>query len=494
MDGKGDKTLALMSSKALGALLRFGGGLVVARFLTMTEYATYSQVMLIASTAVIIPAAFQQSLYYFIPLEAAYQRKRVIFSAIAAGLFFICLVTFFLLPFQKQVADLLNNPALIPVMPVTVVFLFCFCLSGYINPVLICLDEEIKLALAKGLSFILAFVVICASVTLHLRLGILIAGLAFSYAMLSVYTVFISRKLNREISIFSSVNWEEIQKQFGYSFPLFLGSIFGVIGRRLDQYLVSACFDVHEYAIYARGAIELPFSEIVTMSIFTILIPQFVRLYDQKDTRGILDLWRNGVRRVALIFFPFSAFFVLKAKPLMVLLFSEKYAESAPIFQVYAIQLIIGIALYGAIPRSTGKTNIIYRATIIFAISNLIMSYPLILAIGPIGAAVGTALSGFLGTSYYLVSIKRILKCKFGEVFPWKQLLQTASLAITSMIVVLLVFPVGLSPSIDILCSFLLFATIVLLCYFRFGFLTREDKIYLYSIFARIYHRVNILR
>lgn len=489
MSRRGDKTLILMLSKLLGSVLCFGGGLVIARYLTTNEYATFSQVMLIASTFAIIPAAFQQSLYYFIPLAVPQQWKKVIFSGFIGGLIFICIANSAMLPFRKQLADLLNNPALLPLMPMIIIFLFCFCLSGYIDPVLICLEEEVKLAIIRGLSFILAFVAICVSIIMHLELSILIVYLAVAHSILPVYTVYRSARLNREVSIISSVSWEEIRKQFSYAFPLFLSALFGVIGRRLDQYLISACFDTHDYAIYARGAIQLPFAEIVTMSIFTILIPEFVKLYNQSNVQKILFLWKEGVRRAALIFFPFAAFFILKAEPLMILLFSEKYADSAPIFQVYAIQLIVGIALYGAIPRSAGNTRVIYHATIIFGLSNLAISYPLILAIGPIGAAVGTAISGILSSFYYLVIIKRILKCKFRHVFPFKDLFKNALISIFAAVVVFAAVPCGYAHLPNVLCSFLLFAIIIPLCYFYFGLLTTDDKAYLNSTFTRFYNK-----
>lgn len=489
MQKKGDKALILMLSKLLGAILSFGGGILVTRFFTTDEYATFSQIMLIASTFAIIPAAFQQSLYYFIPLTDFHQWKTVIFSGFTGGLIFVCLAASVLLPFREQLLHSLNNPALTPLMPVIIAFLFCFCLSGYIDPVLVCLGEEIKLGIVKAMSFIFTFLAICLSIVMHLELGVLIILLTIALFIQPAYTVHKSVVLNRDVRIISSVSWEEMRKQFFYAFPLFLSALFGVIGLRLDQYLISVCFDIHEYAIYARGAIKLPFSEIVTMSVFTLYIPEFVKSYNRKNYENILVLWREGVRRIALIFFPFAAFFILRAEPLMVLLFSKKYAESAPVFQVYAFQLVSGIALYGAIPRSTGNIGFIFRATVIFALANIAMSYPLIYIIGPIGAAIGTAVAGILSSVYYLVSITKILKCKFRYVFPFTALFKNALISIIVAFLVFVAIPSGVSPLLNIIYSILIFLIIIPVCYFYFGLLTVDDRVYLFKLIKRFFNR-----
>jgi O-antigen/teichoic acid export membrane protein len=323
MISKGDKTIILMSSKVLGATLSFLGGILVARSFSLVEYASYSQVMLIASTFVIVPAVFQQSLYYFIPSVERTQKKRAIFSGITAGFIFTCILLILFFSFHKQLTNIINNNSLGEIIPQTIFFILCFSLSGYIDPIFISLEKEIKLAYAKSLCFLFALASICISIVLKQNMGFLFLVLGAAYMILPAYTIYESININKTEGFFSSISWAEIKKQFAYGLPLLLSSLITIIGRKLDQYLISIYFDTKEYAIYARGAIDLPFTEIVTLSIFSLMIPEIVRLYKHGNIKDILTIWKDGSRRVALLFFPFTGCFILNAKPLIIFLFTE---------------------------------------------------------------------------------------------------------------------------------------------------------------------------
>lgn len=171
------------------------------------------------------------------------------------------------------------------------------------------------------------------------------------------------------------------------------------------------------------------------------------------------------MRKNALIIFPLCALGLIFAEPLITLLYSSTYKASAPIFQVYLINLPLRIATYGIIFMALKKTKYIMINSIITLSMNLVLNIILVKLIGMIGAAISTVIVSWLSVAIYLYWIKNSLKLNLIELFPLPAIGKTAlSVTISALLSlsVLWIFGKGWLFQILALLAFII-------CYFFTG-------------------------
>ncbi len=474
-------TVVLMASRLLTALVTLGGGIIITRSLSKSDFASYSQIMLVGSTiSIITGVGLQQSLYYFVPQANDREKKTVVSRTLFLGILSIIIVVSLLFVFRYRLSSVLNNDQLLNLGVGMVLYAFFFTMSQFMEPILICFDDVRKLAIIRITTSLLVFTSILVPIILRLDVHTIIICIAISLCIPYFITLLYTFMLTGGAKFISIFEWSEIKNLYIYALPLTLSSVISIVGRRLDQYMISIMFEPDVFAVYTRGAMDIPLVTIVTSSVFAILIPEFVKLSKEGKNSTILKLWSQAAARNALLFFPLSCFFIIMAKPFMVFLYSEEYAKSAVIFRVYSISLIFQIALYGSIPRAKGRSDIIYKFAVIVAASNLVLSYPLIKFIGPIGAALGTVFSsGFTCVCYMLSVNSKLLDCKFHQIFPWYKLLQICIVTVLASVVLVCVLGFDLSPFLKLSIGFSSYSTILIFLYFKWNIAEEDDKRFL---------------
>ena len=128
----------------------------------------------------------------------------------------------------------------------------------------------------------------------------------------------------------------------------------GAFSRQIDKLIISGYFTSREYAIYANGAMELPLARILNAAVMSVLMPELVVLYNRGEYQKMLALWHRSIRKVSLIILPVMVFLFIFAREFLVLLYSEKYLESAGIFQIYLLTLPIRVTTFGSVLLAAG--------------------------------------------------------------------------------------------------------------------------------------------
>lgn len=473
-----NNAIVLTASKTVSALASFLGGIILTRALSVSDYATYSQVVLIGSTTSICSIGLSQSLFYFIPLTKESDRKGLLLRTIFINIIVFFLFSLIILFFDDNLANMLNNDRLVGMMVPLVMFMVLFGMSEYIDALLVSYGRVVSLAVTRIAMSILILLSIIIPITLSFGIEVIISFVAMSYGLsLIVYLVFILR-IKTRIFCGNTFHLHHMANQLKYALPIMASSVIGIIGKRLDQYLIATMFAIEEYAIYSRGATNIPLIDILTASVFTVLLPEFVKLINNDDHGSVRTMWNNAVHRIALVLIPTSVFFAVMAEPFVVLLFSDKYTDSAAVFRIYSLILMVKIAIYGVIPRAVGRTKLIYKVVAITAISNIIFSYPLILLLGPIGAAVGTLLSSCTGAWFALTINASLLKCPFSMIMPWNNLVKILVVSLISALCLLVIATFVDSELLVLLLGILFYVPLVAAMYFYFSLIDKGDVQY----------------
>jgi O-antigen/teichoic acid export membrane protein len=256
--------------------------------------------------------------------------------------------------------------------------------------------------------------------------GILISILVYYFAQATFLVVFVL-KLSGELGDLRK--GESLGEQLKYSAPVGGSRLSGTLARAVDRFVISFFYAPKDYAIYDRGAMQLPFVNIFAYTLGGVLLPKYVEFYKEGKTEEVLKLWHESIRQVALIMFAIFSLCFFFAREVITVLFTDAYLASTSIFKIYLLLLPIQITAYGSILRATRNTKHILYVTLMELTLNLSLSLILVKFMGSRGPAVATILTRFSGVSYYLLVIKKILKVDIKGVFPWKVLLKEFAVA-----------------------------------------------------------------
>lgn len=229
-----------------------------------------------------------------------------------------------------------------------------------------------------------------------------------------------------------------VREQLALALPTGLSNMVGLINQELDKFLIASSFTVGQFARYANGAMEIPMLGTIVGSVSTVLMPEYTSRFHAGDRREVLRLWHEAVCKFALLQFPLLIFFGFYATDTMVLLFSDTYRESAPIFQVYIIATIPKLTWYGTVLVAIGRTRAPLYGSLVALTVNILLNILLIRLIGFVGPAIATAVASYGVTTFYLARIRSALDVRWSEVFPWLRLARILIVGLSGAVVFIL--------------------------------------------------------
>ncbi|MCK4304321.1 MAG: oligosaccharide flippase family protein, partial [Candidatus Eisenbacteria sp.] len=409
--------------RGLAALASLATAMVLSRILSENDYGTYRQVWLIFFTlAPILELGIPPSVSFFLPQLPSSKVKSyliqnslvLLVSGSFLGLAFLLLGGPVEQLFKSpDLADLLCVFALFPALTIpfnmtenTLVALGRAGTAGMVSSVAALVQNGVILgSVLLGGSLSQTFLLL--SLWALLRWGIAFTSLLY---------------LSRALRI--TWDWRALRSQVGFALPMGAAAATGLLTRQLDKLIVSSGFSTEQFAVYANGSYEIPLISILTLSVTAVLVPAIVRAQAQGDVTEIRRLWHGAARRMAWLFFPAFSFLFIAAQPLMVFLFSEKYAASAAPFRVFLFLLPLRIAFYGAFLRALGKTRPILITSLGAMVISLVLALVLI-RIEPLGflaPAIAAVIASYWAAWYSIRVALRTLNWRWREYFPWRAL------------------------------------------------------------------------
>lgn len=209
-----------------------------------------------------------------------------------------------------------------------------------------------------------------------------------------------------------------------YSFPLLLSIFTLLLARKIDSILISCFLTPEVYAVYSRGALEIPLARILIFNIALLMMPEVVQLYSQKKYEAISAILHREIQRNACLLIPLFFSFVLVHKDMMVLFYTEKYIESVPVFLVYLFYIPLQLYAFDTVLQAMNQNIKIFYISFIAIILQLIISIILLHFWGILGPALGALLACFLSNIFYLYFINKFLGISIKKWLPWKFLVK----------------------------------------------------------------------
>jgi O-antigen/teichoic acid export membrane protein len=160
---------------------------------------------------------------------------------------------------------------------------------------------------------------------------------------------------------------------------------------------------------------------LVYQSFTALFMPSAARMFARKEWSGINDLYWQTAIWIAVISFPILMLTFSLAQPLTILLFGERYANSAVILALLSLGYYFnaGLGFNNYTLRVFGKVRYIFTVDLIVTVVTIIVYWMVIPRYGAMGAAIATTGSLFAQNLFYQIGLKVQTNVSF---FQWRYL------------------------------------------------------------------------
>jgi O-antigen/teichoic acid export membrane protein len=411
--------LVLMSGRVLGFIAGFAVPLVLARVFGQHDFGTYKQLFLIYGTLfAVAQVGMAESLYYFLPSETTRKGHFVV-----NVLLVLCLLGVFALLLlhwqQERIAELLNNPGLAPYLPLLGVFLLLMLVSLALEIVLTAEKRHVGASVAYALTDIVRSALMLLPVLLFGDLfWMLLGAIAFALCRLALTLVYLDRAFGTTLRYDGAL----LRKQLRYALPFGLAGLIEIVQVNLHLYVVSWYFDAATFAIYAVGCLQLPVMDFLMTSTSNVMMVQMQEKLRVHNFAAVRAIWLDAVRKLALIFCPLVGVLVVLAHELIVLLFTDAYAGSVPVFVIWTLGMLLVVPLTDSVLRVYAQNpylimqNVLRLILIAVSITWFLRQY------GLPGAVFVTLIANACAKVFALGRVKTLLKVDLAHLLPWKSL------------------------------------------------------------------------
>ena len=218
-----------------------------------------------------------------------------------------------------------------------------------------------------------------------------------------------------------SVNRHLVGEILRYCVPMGVFTAISALNRDCDKYLIALMTDTRTLAVYTNASKILPF-DIVMTSFCTVLIPHITRRVAQRDMTGAAALYRLFLE-IALLSTGTLCCGALAASPqLMELLYTAKYAEGLPVFCIYILVDLLRFTNITLVLSAAGKASRLMCYGLVTLAMNAVLNYVFFRWMGMCGPAAATLLVTLIMGLLIMGTGAKVLDTSLGKLFDWKVL------------------------------------------------------------------------
>jgi O-antigen/teichoic acid export membrane protein len=393
----------LLAGRMLSLAVNFATQVLIVRYLSKADFAAFAYgLSLVALGESLAVLGLDKAISRFLPIydEQRAYGKVVGTLVMVAGTVLSLGLAFLLLAFglhgfasgelggsSQAVAVILILVCLSPIQALDDVLIGTFAVLA--RPGAIFLR---KYVLAPGLRLAaIALIVLSRSGVQELAVGYVAAGALG----VCVYLVLLVQALRAD-RLLTHLHRRSLQfpvrEVFGFALPLVTVDLLFVVMNTTNVWMLQrfgSAGDVADYRVVQPAA----HLNVLVMTSFALLFtPLAARLFARGDRTGIRELYWRTAAWIAVFSFPVFALTFASAHELVVALFGERYAGSAPILALLALGYYFNAALgfNGLTLRVYGLVRYTVLISVAAAVANVALNLLLIPRYGAIGAGVGT--------------------------------------------------------------------------------------------------------
>ena len=131
-------------------------------------------------------------------------------------------------------------------------------------------------------------------------------------------------------------SWQSFRELFSFGFYMFLTHILNQFGQQIQGLLIGKFYNPATMGYYSKAnSTERLASTSISKVMSQVTYPLYAEMQDNKTALG--DMIKKITLTLSYVTFPLMFILLLSAKPLFILLYSDRWADSVPYFQVLCI-------------------------------------------------------------------------------------------------------------------------------------------------------------
>ncbi len=343
--------------------------------------------------------------------ESSNQKSIVYFNGFIVLTAFSMLTVLFLVVFKELLSTLLNNQQPVMYFKWLLLYILFGSPANFIEYIYLGLNKPKKIISYGIISQAGQFTALIVPAVLGFSLEISIIGIVCVNIFRFIWLIIILCK-HTKCKYSSSF----ISKHIKLAYPLIISALLSGSAQYIDGFIVTHFYDSTMFAIFRFGARELPIALILANAFSNAMIPEF-SILSFKD--AVAKLKRNSTRLMHLLY-PLTIILLISSNWLYPKIFSEEFAFSAKIFNVYLLLIVFRLLFPQTILIGMRKTKVFLWVSSIEIVVNVSLSLLFIQLFGIIGVAYATLIAFFiekaililLVSSRYSVNIKEYLSIK----------------------------------------------------------------------------------
>ena len=446
--------------------------IVLARLLSPTDYGTVGVLAIFLAIAnVFVDCGFANAL---IRKKDRTQEdlSTAFYFNISVGVI-VYLILFFIAPF---VAGFFNMPILVSLLRVLAFCVVFNSLSLVQNAILIA-HLQIKT---------LAIINVCTQIPMGC------IGIYFAYKGFGVWTLVIQQVgssllktwwlwINSKWRPSSVFSMESFRYLYDFGWKLLGANLFGTVFNELYGFVIGRMLGASDLGYYAKSKqlAEHPRS-VVNNIVNRVVLP--VMIESQGDIIKTREIYRKLIQMMSFVIFPLFGLLILIAEPLITSMWTDKWKETVPLFQMFCIGMSFGpiSALNFCLLQLLNRTDLILKLEFIKKPACLFMLL-ISLPFGLKGIVLFASMYNIVGAIINMYPTNKLIEYSYSLQF--RDIL--LSLSVTTGLIVIIYYPMSLIADYvtRIMCSMFSF----LILYALVGLILNRSQItviksYLYRI------------
>lgn len=336
--------------------MQFVVGIFMARMLCAEDYGIAAlPAVFIAIANVLMEAGFSTALIRKPEVTESDLSTVFYYSAIVGVMAYI--IMFFLSPY---IAVFFKTPVLVPLIRVTAL---TFLWSPLITPQNVILNRNLNFKTKAKISIV--------NKIISAIVGVSMAYLG--YGLWSLVVSGVVSSLLDLIMLWSSVKWipktrwskESFSYLWGFGNKMMISNLMNTIHSNIMPILVGKFYTPADLGIYnrANGYARLPYDQISGI-VQTVAYPVLCKT--QTSDESVMSAYRKMVKTICFVTFPIMFMMIALAKPLIIVLITEKWADSIPLLQLLCISIMWGpvSSMISILFQVKGRSDVLLKVNV----------------------------------------------------------------------------------------------------------------------------------
>ena len=399
---------------------------VLARVFSIEEFGTYKQVFIFYDTLYYIAqVGLATSLFYFLPRAPENAARYIanttlVIGAVAAA----CVIA--ITTRGELVEWLFSNRRLGPLV-VPGAFYFLFLMAAVPLEIIMICRQRYRLASATyaGSDMVRALALILPTIATGDLRWVIVGAFAFAATRFGATLLYVRGIYGAELRPDGPL----LREQLRYSLPFGLAVLVATLQANFHHLVVSHSFDAATFAIFAVGCLQIPLIDFIATPMADVMMVKMTEARRVGDLARAKAIWHQAMSDLALLLVPLVGLLLVIADDFILLLYTESYAASAPIFRVFVLSILFAPLLVESVLRVHADTRHILLLNALQLTIVAAFIWPLLDRFGLVGGVLVT-LTGIVAVrSLGLLRVKRLLGSPTHDLLPWSRLLRIAAIA-----------------------------------------------------------------